>query len=66
MEAAAFELNLSLPQEERFVPMARDLAVHAAERAGCGRPDAESFGRVVADLLVRCVREDRCGSQVDR
>jgi hypothetical protein len=49
--SAPFELTLLLPHDHRFAPTLRDLAIHAAEYAGCPRPQAEAFGRAAEELL---------------
>jgi anti-sigma regulatory factor (Ser/Thr protein kinase) len=46
-----FELTLSLPRDPRFASTIRDLAVHAAQHAGCGLAKAEAFGRAAEELL---------------
>jgi hypothetical protein len=46
-----FELTLSLPRDPRFAATIRDLAVHAAQHAGCGQARAEAFGRAAEELL---------------
>jgi hypothetical protein len=58
MDDTVFELNVSLPHDERFAPAGRELAVHAAERAGCGQPEALSFGRVVEQVLTECLDDE--------
>jgi hypothetical protein len=57
MSDRAFELNVSLPYEERFAPAGGELAVHAAERAGCRQSEALSFGRAVEQVLAECLDE---------
>jgi hypothetical protein len=64
MSETTFELNVSLPHDRRFAPAARDLAVQAAARAGCGRREAEAFGRAVEGVLAGCLG-GHGGSQVD-
>lgn len=53
-----FELTLTLPHDERFAPAVRDLAVHAAEHAGCARPRAEAFGEAAERLLRECLEHN--------
>jgi hypothetical protein len=65
MSDKAFELNVSLPYEERFAPAGRELAVRAAERAGCRESDAQSFGRVVEQVLAEYLDQRNSLSQVD-
>ncbi len=45
--AADFELNLSLPADERFGETLRALAVQVAQQAGCDAAAAGEFGRDV-------------------
>ena len=59
-----FELTLSVPHDERFAATVRDLAVHAAEHAGCARPRAEAFGRAAEQLLRACLEDDASRDEV--
>lgn len=45
------EMTLSVPQDPKFAPAARDVAVHAAQRAGSGAAAAQAFGRLVEDAF---------------
>lgn len=51
MDSTSFELTLSLPHDTRFTRTIRDLAIHAAQYAGCGRDQAEAFGAAAEELL---------------
>ena len=55
MDATRFELNLSLPSDDRYIATLRDLAVHAARYAGCRGSDADRFGAVVEVALRGCL-----------
>ena len=52
MSAAAFEFNLLLPHEPRYLAMLRDVVVSAARQAGCTDPAAAAFGESVADAAL--------------
>ena len=52
-----FELTVWLPHDARFAPTMRELAMHAAQHAGCARAKAEAFGRAAEELLRRCLEE---------
>jgi hypothetical protein len=64
MNAADFELNLSLPAEERFATTMRDLAAHAARYAGCTEQDAERFGAAVEGVVRQCFERAGAGAEV--
>jgi hypothetical protein len=55
MDATSFELNLSIPNDARYVAALRDVAVHAARYAGCRGADADRFGAAVEAILLRCL-----------
>jgi hypothetical protein len=55
MNAADFELNLSLPAEERFATTMRDLAAHAARYAGSGEEDADRYAAAVEGVVRGCL-----------
>ena len=55
MDAAHFELNVSLPADARFGEAMRDLAVHAARYAGSGEQDADRYGKAVEAVVVACL-----------
>lgn len=57
MHVKAYELRLSLPADSRFAVTAREVAVRAAYQAGCGRDDAETFGRAVEGTVRRCLAQ---------
>jgi hypothetical protein len=57
MDAAHFELQLSLPHDVRLAVTVRSLAVQAARYAGCGDAQAQAFGRSVEEV-VRGYLED--------
>jgi hypothetical protein len=64
MNAADFELNLSLPAEERFATTMRDLAAHAARYAGCAEQDADRFAAAVETVVRRCLERAGAGAEV--
>ena len=64
MNAADFELNLSLPAEERFATTMRDLAAHAARYAGCTEKDADRFGAAVEGVARKCLDRAVAGAEV--
>jgi hypothetical protein len=64
MNAAAFELNVSLPADARFAAAMRDLAAHAARYAGCIDGDAHVFGSVVHAVVLDCMDTIRAGAPV--
>jgi hypothetical protein len=47
MKATTFELTVSLPHDARLVALVRELAVQAAQCAGCGESEARAFGGTV-------------------
>jgi hypothetical protein len=55
MDAAHFELHVSLPADARFGETMRDLAAHAARYAGSGENDANRFGKAVEAVVVACL-----------
>ncbi len=61
---ATYELSLRLPHDARFATTIRDLAVHAAQHAGCGRAKAEAFGRAAEELLRSCLADSAPGDEV--
>jgi hypothetical protein len=63
MNAADFELNLSLPAETRFATTMRDLAAHAARYAGCTERDAERYGAAVESVARSCL-DQAAGAEV--
>jgi hypothetical protein len=65
MDDRVFELNVSFPCEERFASTGGELAVCAAERAGCVKSEALSFGRAVEDVLTECLDERNPPSQLE-
>ena len=64
MNAADFELNLSLPAETRFATTMRDLAAHAARYAGCTERDAERYAAAVESVARSCLDQAAAGAQV--
>ena len=46
-----FELTVSIPAEPRFVATVRDLAIHAAQYAGCLEAEATEFGAAVEQAV---------------
>jgi hypothetical protein len=50
MKATTFDLNVSLPHDDRLVELVRELAVQAAQCAGCGEAEARAFGRTVETM----------------
>jgi hypothetical protein len=64
MNAADFELNLSLPAEERFAPAMRELAAHAARYAGCTEADADRYGAAVELVVRRCIDGAAAGAEL--
>jgi hypothetical protein len=64
MNAADFELNMSLPPEERFATTMRDLAAHAARYAGCTETDADRYGAAVESVARRCLNRAPAGAAV--
>ena len=51
MDATNFELKMSLPHDVRFIATIRDIAVHAAQYAGCAEVAAVAFGRRVEEVF---------------
>jgi hypothetical protein len=51
-----FQLDVSVPRDERFVPTVRDLAVQGARFAGCTAEAADAFGKSVEVALGSCLR----------
>lgn len=47
MKATTFEVTVSLPRDARLVALVRELAVQAAQCAGCGEAEARAFGGTV-------------------
>ena len=64
MDAADFDLHVSLPADPRFGEAMRDLAVHAARYAGCAETDAARYGAVVEAVVVACLERSTAGSDV--
>lgn len=64
MNAADFELNLSLPAEVRFASTMRDLAAHAARYAGCTEKDADRYGATVESVVRSCLDRAVTGAAV--
>lgn len=64
MNAADFELNLSVPAETRFATTMRDLAAHAARYAGCTERDAERYGAAVESVARTCLDRAAAGAEV--
>jgi hypothetical protein len=64
MNAADFELNLSLPAETRFATTMRDLAAHAARYAGGSESDAERYGAAVERVARSCLEQAAAGAEV--
>ena len=60
--SALFELTL--PADAQFVPMVRALAVHGARSAGCGEPEAETFGRKVEEALISMLAAGHPGASL--
>jgi hypothetical protein len=50
-----FQLDVSVPRDERFVPTVRDLAVQGARFAGCTPEAADAFGKSVEAALGTCL-----------
>jgi hypothetical protein len=55
MDCTSFDLTMSVPRDERFAPIVHDLAVHAANYAGCAAADGELFARTVGEAFVASV-----------
>ncbi len=55
MDAASFELAVSMPREARFAEAVRRLAVQAAQYAGCAAGDADPFASSVEDAFQACL-----------
>ncbi len=55
MDATSFELNVTVPADERFAAPMGDLAVHAARYAGCRGPDADAYGEAVRAVVLACL-----------
>jgi hypothetical protein len=51
-----FQLDVSVPRDERFVATVRDLAVQGARFAGCTPAAADAFGKTVEAALGTCLR----------
>ncbi len=64
MTTTSFELTLSLPHDARFASTIRDLAIHAAQHAGCAQAKAEAFGRAAEELLRACLADSAPGNEV--
>jgi len=64
MNAADFELNMSLPAEQRFATTMRDLAAHAARYAGCTEKDADRYGAAVESVARSCLERASAGAAV--
>jgi hypothetical protein len=64
MNAADFEINLSLPAEARFATTIRDLAAHAARYAGCADNDADRFAAAVESVGRSCLDRAATGAEV--
>lgn len=64
MNAADFELKLSLPAEARLANAIRDLAVHAARYAGCTESDADRYGAAVESVVRSCLDRAAAGADV--
>jgi hypothetical protein len=60
MNAADFELNVSMPADSRFADTMRELAAHAARYAGCDAADADRYAAAVHTVVLACV--DRAAS----
>ena len=54
-----FDLRLSLPADERFASMLRDLAAHGAREAGCGADEVSAFGRTVEQAAHQSMAASR-------
>ena len=61
MSARAFQLILTLPPDARFAVTAREVAVMAAARTGCGDESAQEFGRHVEGAVRRGLARGRGG-----
>ena len=55
MNAAVFELNVSLPTDARFAETMRELAAHAARYAGCRGADADLYAAAVQAVVADCL-----------
>jgi hypothetical protein len=64
MNAADFDLNLSLPAERRFAKTMGELAAHAAKYAGGEEDVADSFGATVERIVHECVDRLAPGTEV--
>jgi hypothetical protein len=64
MKATTFELNVSLPHDARLVEMVRELAVQAAQCAGCGEAEARAFGRTVEAMTRESLETTGSGSML--
>jgi hypothetical protein len=64
MNAADFELKLSLPADVRFAKTMRELAAHAARYAGCTESDADRYGAAVESVARGCLERAAAGVQV--
>lgn len=59
-----FQLDVSVPRDERFVPTVRDLAVQGARFAGCSAEVADAFGRTVEAALGTCLRNSTADTPI--
>ena len=55
MDSTSFELNVSVPSDQKYVETVRGLAVHAARYAGCRGSDADRYGEAVEVVARRCL-----------
>lgn len=64
MNAADFELNLSLPAEARFAGTIRELAAHAARYAGGAEDTARRYAATVEAVVRACLGRAKPGAKV--
>jgi hypothetical protein len=57
VDATSFELNLVVPNDDRYAQTMRELAVHAARYAGCRGADADQYGAAVEAVARACLAE---------
>jgi hypothetical protein len=58
VDATSFELNVSVPGDDRYAQAMRDLAVHAARYAGCRGSDADRYGDAVEAVVRACLTQE--------
>jgi hypothetical protein len=55
MDSTSFELTMSVPREPQFASIVHDLALHAANYAGCAAADGDVFARSVGAAFAASV-----------